>query len=703
MKITNIQLCNFGTHAETELAECGGVNLVTGTNGSGKSTILDSFRYAWTGRARGTDARGANAEVTVRFGQTRSGVALAFADGSEIFRGHDLDSRTGRLEVQVGGLTAQDAAANPLLQKQRILDPDMIECLLNMPLAFLLPPATRSDLLGGLVSVRLTIEEFLGRLQDHVSMNDEVVRVAVRQEAEGALREGTDLRDDYRVDLPVMAWLRKFLYDRRTEWGRRKQDLEVIVGAGFTPGPDDITLKMARLTVLRCTEEKEQNLEARGGLQERADELEAKRQEIEDIQASINLLAEAANKPRVSADPERLALQTAETEEAAAREAHGRAAKAHEEAVEAANSALEALLKAREVRDPLAARYQALKAGSFVCDGSFAKEKTECPVMKARAQETAETAQKVWRQLTKADADVLAKQNALEEATAKFETAKTDLRKRSQSVLQAKATVSEAWQALKEKEKEEARGAGVGEGELASARQRLLDVQAVLEDLGNPKVRLDEVNAHIAELDSALAAAQKHVKEHDAAVLREREFVQNQEALTAASARWETVDLVVKALDPKALPARLAQERMEPLAGPVGQYVSDLTGGRWTAEFVVSAKGLDLQPVRRIEGSEYRIPIQRLSKSELIRFGLALTAAVSHMTGFRLLAIDDAESIVGEDQDWLIDTCENLVNGGILDQVWIFAASWEGKAVPWARCFHMSGAGHLNDLETNVG
>ena len=117
---------------------------------------------------------------------------------------------------------------------------------------------------------------------------------------------------------------------------------------------------------------------------------------------------------------------------------------------------------------------------------------------------------------------------------------------------------------------------------------------------------------------------------------------------------------------------------------------------------MVSGKGLELQPIRKLEGTEYRIPICRLSKSELIRFGVALSAAVSHMTGFRLLAIDDAESIVGEDQDWLIDTCENLVSGGILDQVWIFAASWEGKPVAWARCFHITGAGHLNDLEVEA-
>lgn len=58
MKINAIQLANFRSHKSTVLKDLGPLVLVLGSNGSGKSGLLDAIAYAVTGACRGTDEAG---------------------------------------------------------------------------------------------------------------------------------------------------------------------------------------------------------------------------------------------------------------------------------------------------------------------------------------------------------------------------------------------------------------------------------------------------------------------------------------------------------------------------------------------------------------------------------------------------------------------------------------------------------------------
>ena len=58
MKITSLTVAGIRSHIETRLKALGKLVLVVGANGSGKSGLLDSIEYAFTGSCRGTDEAG---------------------------------------------------------------------------------------------------------------------------------------------------------------------------------------------------------------------------------------------------------------------------------------------------------------------------------------------------------------------------------------------------------------------------------------------------------------------------------------------------------------------------------------------------------------------------------------------------------------------------------------------------------------------
>lgn len=65
MKIKNITLTHFRSHAETVLKNLGKLVIVLGPNGSGKSGLVDAIAYGVTGSCRGTDEAGRGYESLV--------------------------------------------------------------------------------------------------------------------------------------------------------------------------------------------------------------------------------------------------------------------------------------------------------------------------------------------------------------------------------------------------------------------------------------------------------------------------------------------------------------------------------------------------------------------------------------------------------------------------------------------------------------
>ena len=115
MKLTNLDLTNFrsfrGTSVPLDASRC----LIAGVNGSGKSTCQDAIAWALVGSCRGTDARGAGAEVLIPTGGKIAEVAVTIEGIGKVTRTY---AEKGGGSFSVEGFTGTSAIqASALMMK----------------------------------------------------------------------------------------------------------------------------------------------------------------------------------------------------------------------------------------------------------------------------------------------------------------------------------------------------------------------------------------------------------------------------------------------------------------------------------------------------------------------------------------------------------------------------------------------------------
>lgn len=107
LPVGRIAVQQFGSHAESDLVFTQPVTFLVGPNGHGKSTIVEGFLWALTGRfARGLDGRGAGVADLVRSGQAAGRVTVHTAKAGDVLR-----------EVKAGKVRL-------LLEDQAVTEPD---------------------------------------------------------------------------------------------------------------------------------------------------------------------------------------------------------------------------------------------------------------------------------------------------------------------------------------------------------------------------------------------------------------------------------------------------------------------------------------------------------------------------------------------------------------------------------------------------
>lgn len=107
MKITQLDLTAFRSYTDTTLNMDAPRVLISGRNGSGKTSILDALKWAFLGHCAGTDARGAGAEVLIPTGEKAAEVAVQIAGIGRAVRSYGsaggsftVDAFTGTSAVQ---------------------------------------------------------------------------------------------------------------------------------------------------------------------------------------------------------------------------------------------------------------------------------------------------------------------------------------------------------------------------------------------------------------------------------------------------------------------------------------------------------------------------------------------------------------------------------------------------------------------------
>ena len=86
MKITSLTIQNLGPHADVTFQFSPGHNLVVGTNGSGKSTVLRALSLALTGTCHLTDKRGKGFERLIRDGATEAVIGVTIEPHGTVTR-----------------------------------------------------------------------------------------------------------------------------------------------------------------------------------------------------------------------------------------------------------------------------------------------------------------------------------------------------------------------------------------------------------------------------------------------------------------------------------------------------------------------------------------------------------------------------------------------------------------------------------------
>ncbi|MEM3629415.1 MAG: SMC family ATPase [Candidatus Micrarchaeia archaeon] len=104
--IEKVILKNFISHADTEVLLEEGVNIFVGSNGSGKSSVIDAITYGLFGE----HTRGDNRNL-VRYGASNGAVAVLFSAGGRKFSAERRFDATGKLE----SATLRDVNNNQLL------------------------------------------------------------------------------------------------------------------------------------------------------------------------------------------------------------------------------------------------------------------------------------------------------------------------------------------------------------------------------------------------------------------------------------------------------------------------------------------------------------------------------------------------------------------------------------------------------------
>jgi len=177
VKINEIHLENFRSHADTSITKLRKVNVFLGKNGVGKSTIIDSIAYGLVGICRGMSLNGAGAELLVGRKAGSKSFLVTLGNGSGTIKRGLGDGPKSRLQAKLEG--------------RFNLEPGILRTLLN-PTSFLsLKPGEQRNLLLSVTQKPLSAEEITEIIGDDISYIEEadLGNLEGVNEAEKRLRE----------------------------------------------------------------------------------------------------------------------------------------------------------------------------------------------------------------------------------------------------------------------------------------------------------------------------------------------------------------------------------------------------------------------------------------------------------------------------------------------------------------------------------
>jgi len=598
MKVKRVELYNFRNHANTSI-DLDHINVFSGRNNSGKSSIKAAIEYALTGRCQWTDGAGRGAEDLVRDGAAGSGVKLDIESLGAV-------SRAIPNSLQVANWQGNLKLQQEDLYKEINAGADIIQALLNTSKFTDMKPDEQKNMLFNLMGLNFTRESILEALKKYMDgagksgMLTEEFYSYLSQWLPAGIAGGPEVLDG----------IYKRVFDERKAAKKSLKDLETIVKVDkeeveLPPGAWE-SRERIRADLKSLKDQKEGLLQKRGQSQGSANYINS----LGDHVRKLSEQRDKAKEELAGIDFRQADLDQLERglpdQAKKAEDAKGRLEM--QKSLVASNQAnLDAWTAAR---DKLAVN------GTWVCP--------LVPGLNCNADHKA-----VLKKLG-ADIDAVAKylETAREELvliekdcktiTARYEYAKQrigELKAIKERSEWLEAEVKRCSEQVEESRKE------LIEAEKESTSTEGLD--ADIEKLSQRIEKGDELVQKIAVRESSLAADQRMA-----------------ENLAKKEQEVEWLEALVAAFGPKGIKAQELDRVIGPLQDLVNKRMALLTGGKYTIKFDLE-NGFDIL----VTSDGATRPLKKLSTSEEMRVGIVLQDALNGLTGLRLMVIDDCETL----------------------------------------------------------
>jgi DNA repair exonuclease SbcCD ATPase subunit len=615
MKILRLSLHDFVNHARTEIdLSSRPVHVFLGPNGAGKTAIRQAIEWALTGVARGTDARGAGAERLIRAEASRMEVSLQLEiDGQEQIRLVRHRSHKGSAHLHVDGWSGPTPTQQALLEQRLGADARLIRSVLDVGRFLDLPPKDQARMLLDVAGLRITRERLL----------EECSRCDLSSSAHAAVRRLLEEQGPEPWGPEIVRDIYQRAYERRRELRRDEKRLEAQL-QGLT-GAQPQGLYGRSLEQLQA--EEQQLLVRLEAANRTVGELQEKARRRQEAIEALRRHGERSGQAQTADEPEVLQARLREVRRQRAE-------------------------RQRQI-GALIQRIMELRAELQTLDveqGRLSSPPETCPTcgrpwpeedLAARKAEIAKARRSITRRRTRASKKVSQLERELQEAKAAEKTLDEEARSLEARLeaLRAGRLVDRIQETLRETE-------GV-EDALGAAEAGVRDLSARLDGLREQIVRARDLQAK-AEAAKGLRAS-----------------------LEAVRAKLQVLEELLAAFGPDGpIAASLAGGRLQEAVHRVNGRLEVLTGGRIQLSMDPSSTAVTVW-LQQGPALRSQLTPSDLSRSERWRLGLVLAEALAHLSGLRVLAIDDAEVLDAQNRAALFSLLPRWAED--FDTVLIFA------------------------------
>jgi len=636
MKLIRLRAKGFLGLTEADLDLSRPTNLIHGLNGAGKTSLLDATRWCLYGRCRGTDAAGRGAAVLIQGGAESAAVCLTLRspDGAD----YEL-LRTQRGAVQSLRLTCPDGAAVKGEAAQARIDAvfgaaELGEVCLDGPSFLALDSRAQGALLAGAIGIRLDRETLLRE------MEASGISAAAQARIDGALLGASGYGEGVAIVGPEqLREVHAAAFAIRRDQNKRVKDLtEDLKRLPTGPPPTTEAIEAAKAAVVNLSGRLAAGQEKLGTLKEQQRHwttADVRRRELE--RQAKELEERATQPPALPLGPPVAELEAQ----------IGIALTACLERREAKDAAISARQACATEEEQIRGQMASLQSGEGICDGVFRPERLACPVMAQRAEKSAAELTRLRKQLSKTQAAFGAAQAAEGSARKAWQDAEAEL-SRIEGALKAARDLAARTQ-----------GANSATWDAIQAELDRISEQAAV----NPASEIVRLEQQVRELAEQRSDAAERVARLEEALRSADTRAAAEQKLADGSAEAAVLDEVVKALDPKALPARILEARVGKAEKGLNELLGQITGGAYQIAIEAGDGGVAL--LVRKAGAAHALPTKMLSPSEQLRVGAAIAMSFALLTPFRCVWIDGSDVLLEDLRALLWDTLTGLA--GLLE------------------------------------